>query len=122
MTNKSIQITINNRTFNARLNITPTVEDFLRLLPLKLSLQRYAGHEYYSKLPQKLKIKDVPMTSSAHAGGIYYFDGWSAFTLVYADAEIAPYKVVHLGDLEPEAINLLEKSDTLITTQIETII
>lgn len=120
--NKTIKITIDGNAFTAKLNINRTVEDFLRLLPLELQLQRYAGHEYYGKLPRKLSIKDVPVTSSAHAGGIYYYEGWSAFTLLYGDAEIAPFKVEHLGDMEQEVINFLQKSNTLITAQIEAII
>jgi hypothetical protein len=47
------------------------------MLPLTLKLQRYAGHEYYGTLAQKPGINAVPMTSDAHAGGIYYFNGWN---------------------------------------------
>lgn len=75
---KSIKLTLDGKEYTATLNSNRTVEDILNMLPMELTLQRYAGHEYYSSLPNKPSIQGVPMTSDAHAGGIYYYDGWSA--------------------------------------------
>ena len=116
---KSIELTINGKAFKATLNSNQTVDDLLNMLPLELSLQRYAAHEYYGKLPQKPSVRGVPMTSMAHAGGIYYYDGWTAFTVLYGDASIAPYEVVHIGDVEPGVIDFLQKSGILVNAKIK---
>lgn len=116
---KSIKLTIKGKEFIATLNDNQTVDDILKMLPVELTLQRYAGHEYYSKLSEKPSIKGVPMTSKAHAGGVYYYDGWTAFTVLYGDADIAPYKVVHIGDVQPEIIAHLANLENLVTAKIE---
>ena len=61
------------------------------------------------------------MTSDAHAGGIYYYDGWSAFTILFGDAHIAPYEVVHLGDVNEnvDVIVLLASAGTTVKAKIE---
>ncbi|MDP4201703.1 MAG: cyclophilin-like fold protein [Bacteroidota bacterium] len=118
---KSIRLTIDGKEFSVSLKDNQTVNDILKMLPLELTLQRYAEHEYYGKLPQKPSIKGVLMTSSACAGGIYYYDGWSAFTVLYGDAYIAPYEVVHIGDVEPTVIEFLKNSDTHVSAKIEII-
>ena len=82
---------------------------------MELELKRYAGHEYYSSLPQKPAIKGVAMTSDAYSGGLYYFNGWNAFTIVFEDAHIAPYKVVHVGNVDKELIaDLAAEEETVI--------
>lgn len=118
---KLIRLTIDGKEFSVTLKDNQTVSDILKMLPLELSLQRYAGHEYYGTLPQKPSIKDVPMTSSAFAGGIYYYDGWSALTVLYGDAYIAPYEVAHIGDAEPAVVEYLKNSDTHVSAKIEII-
>jgi hypothetical protein len=113
------QITIDGKEYTATLNDNCTVEDILNMLPVELTLQRYAGHEYYSPLPQKPSIKGVPMTSDAHAGGIYYYDGWTAFTVLFSDSNIDPYKVVHLGDVNRDIITQLAESGATVKAKIE---
>ncbi|WP_320053543.1 cyclophilin-like fold protein [uncultured Acetobacteroides sp.] len=118
---RTIRISIEGRKFEASLNSNQTVDDLLKMLPLELTLQRYAGHEYFGKLPQKPSVKGVEMTSYAHAAGIYYYDGWAAFTVLYGDADITPYKVVHLGDLDDEVILFLKNSDALVAAKVEVV-
>jgi hypothetical protein len=118
---KSIKLTLNGKEYTAKLNDNRTVEDILNMLPVELTLKRYAGHEYYSSLPQKPSIKGVPMTSDAHAGGIYYYDGWSAFTVLYGDAHIAPFEVVHIGDVNEDVIFPLAKAGATVEAKIEVI-
>jgi hypothetical protein len=113
------QITIDGIEYTAALNDNCTVEDILNMLPLELTLQRYADHEYYSSLPQKPSVNGVPMTSDAHANGIYYYDGWSAFTVLFVDAHIAPYKVVHIGDVNEDITTQLAASGATVKAKIE---
>jgi len=116
---KSIKLSLDGKVYTATLNDNRTVEDLLTMLPLELTLKRYAGHEYYGILSQKPSITGVPMTSDAHAGGIYYFDGWSAFTVLYGDAHIAPYEVVYIGDVNEDVIEQLAASGSAVKAKIE---
>lgn len=118
---KIIKLTIDGKEYSATLNDNRCVDDIMNMLPLELTLQRYAGHEYYSSLPQKPTIKGVPMTSDAHAGGIYYYDGWSAFTVLFGDAHIAPYRVVHIGDVVEDIITPLSEAGNTVEAKIELI-
>lgn len=116
---KLLKLTIDKKEYTATLNDNRTVEDIMKMLPMELTLQRYAGHEYYSSLPKKPSIKGVPMTSDAHAGGIYYYDGWSAFTVLFGEAHIAPFEVVHIGDLNEDVITPLAKAGATVEAIIE---
>jgi hypothetical protein len=111
---KALKLTIDGKIYTATLNDNQAVKDILNMLPIKLTLQRYAGHEYYGRLSKKPSIKGVQMTSDAHAGGIYYFDGWGAFTVLYGDAHIAPFEVAHIGDVNEDIISsLISAGDTV---------
>jgi len=116
---KLIKLTIDGQEYTATLNDNRTVEDILNMLPMELTLKRYDGHEYYSSLPEKPSIKGVPMTSVAHAGGIYYYDRWAAFTVLYRDAHIAPFEVVHIGDVNEDVITSLAAAGATVEARIE---
>ena len=118
---RSIRLTIDGKEYTATLNDRCTAEDILNMLPMELTLKRYAGHEYYSSLSQKPSIKGVPMTSDAHAGGIYYYDGWSAFIVLFGDAHIAPFEVVHIGDVNEDVITLLTSAGDTVDARVELI-
>jgi len=114
-----VKILLDGKVYDATFNDNPTANDILKMFPLDLTLQRFAGHEYYCVLPQKPSVKDVTTTSEAHAGGIYYFEGWNAFTIVFGDANVAPYKVVHLGDVQSNIVSQLTFADNLVDIKIE---
>ena len=118
---KSLKLTMGGKDFTVRLNDNQTVKDILTMLPMELTLQRYDGHEYYSSLPEKPSITGIPMTSHAHAGGIYYYDGWNAFTVLFGDAQIAPFKVVHIGDVNEDIITPLISAGATVKAKIEVI-
>ena len=60
------------------------------------------------------------MTSDVYAGSIYYYDGWNALTVFYGDAHIAPFKVVHIGDVEgKEIISFLAEAGIKVETKIK---
>ncbi|WP_297420873.1 cyclophilin-like fold protein [Clostridium sp.] len=120
--NRSIRLTIDDKEYAATLNDNRTVEDILNMLPMELTLKRYAGHEYYSSLPQKPSISGVPMTSDAHAGGIYYYDRWSAFTILYGNAHIALFEVVHIGDVNEDVITQLTAAGDTVDAKIELVL
>ncbi len=113
-----LKIMMNGRGYTAELNDNVTAQDIAGMLPLEMNLRRYAEHEYYCPLTKKPSIKDAPMTSDAHAQGIYYYDGWSAFTILFGDAHIAPFKVVHIGDIA-EDVSYLASAGDMVKTSIE---
>jgi hypothetical protein len=111
---KNLKVTIDGKMYTAKLNDNQTVKDILNMLPIKITLQRYDGHEYYVRLSKKPTINGVEVTSDAHAGGIYYYDGWGAFTVLYGDAHIAPFEVVHIGDVNEDIVShLMNAADTV---------
>ncbi len=117
-----MKLIINKNEFIVTLNNNKTVKDILEMFPLELELERYANHEYYGVLPKKPSIEGVPMTSNAYAENIYYYDGWNAFTVLYGDAQIDPFKVVHIGKVDNESIiELLKYSENTITAKLKTI-
>ena len=59
------------------------------------------------------------MTSDAHAGSIYYFEGWNTFTILFGDAHIAPYEVAHIGDVKEDIISFLAAVSGIVTAKIE---
>lgn len=118
---RTLKLTIDGKVYTAVLNDNCTVNDIIDMLPMDLTLQRYAGHEYYSSLAKKPSIKGAPMTSDAHSNGIYYYDGWSAFTVLFGDAHIAPFKVVHIGDVIEDVASHLSTAGEKVTARIEII-
>ena len=90
-------INVEGTDYAAELNGNATSSDIAAMLPLTLSMQRFAEHEYYAELPARPSIEGVPATSHIEAGGIYYWEGWNAFVLNYIDSDIAPYEVVQVG-------------------------
>jgi len=115
-----MRLIINGNEFTATLNDNLTVDELKAMLPLDLTLQHYARHEYYSPLPKHLSQRGVKMTSTAHAQGIYYYDGWKAFTVLYGGAQIAPFEVVHIGDVNEDVATFLRESQSdTVSARIE---
>ena len=114
-----MELKLDGKSYTVKLNENKTVRDILDMLPLTLHLQRRGGHEYYDALPEKPEIAGVPMTSNAHAKGIYYYDGWTAFTVLFGGANISPFRVVHIGDVvEDEIIEHLKKAGETVLAEV----
>jgi len=75
-------------------------------LPLTLTFKQNGRHEYFGQLPTTI---DDPqqLTSQVVAGGIYFFQDWQAFSLNYADRDIAPYQVSYLGRFPAALVSIL---------------
>lgn len=107
---KTMKITIGDKSFNVTLDENRTASEIAKHLPLELDMVEFAGHEYYAELPF-VPFFDKERTSHLKAGHIYYWDGWNSFVVNYKEADIAPYKSVHIGAIEgEEASQLLAKS------------
>ena len=59
------------------------------------------------------------MTSNAYTGGIYYYDGWSEFTVLFDDSHIAPFEVVYIGDVNEDVISPLAEAGATVEARIE---
>lgn len=70
------------------------------LCPMELNMERSGRHEYYAGLPKAVKPHDAKSTSVVYRGGVYYFNAWNALALVFEDADIRPYSVHVVGEME----------------------
>ena len=114
-----MRITINRKSFAVTLADNTLSQSISAMCPIKLNMSRSGGHEYYAALPKKVNTAGAPETSLVHRGGIYYFAVWNAFSLVFKDADIAPYSVHIVGEAEDELVSVLEHSDGTITITME---
>lgn len=114
-----IRLTIDGKEFTATFNDNRTAEDITDMMPMELTLQRFNDHEYYSTLPKKPSVKGAATTSDAHAGGIYYYEGWNAFTILFNDAHIAPFRVVHVGDVNEDIIAPLAAAGATVEAKMD---
>lgn len=115
---ESMKVIMNNKEYDVELDDNDTTKDILENMPLELTLQRYAEHEYYSSLSFTPKF-DANRTSNIKAGHIYYWDGWNAFVINFEDYDINPYKVVHIGEIKDKSIvDLLENGEENISAKV----
>lgn len=99
----SMQILIDGKTYAAALEDNVTARDIAARLPLELDMKRFGGHEFYAELPFRPEFA-AERTSQVKAGHLYYWDGWNAFVVNYIDSDIAPYEVVHLGEIGDKSV------------------
>jgi hypothetical protein len=57
-------------------------------------------------------------TTKAHAGELMYFGGWNCLSLLFADADVAPYQLVKIGEFDREIVSLLKKSGSSVKVEI----
>ena len=75
-------------------------EEIVSLCPMELNMERSGGHEYYARLPKPVRAHDAGSTAIVYRGGVSYFDAWNALALVFEDADIRPYSVHVVGEME----------------------
>ena len=113
-----MKIIWNQKEYEVILDHNTTVDHIVSQLPLKLTFQEYASHEYYSELPFT-PVFDQTRTTFVKAGHLYYWDGWNAFVFNYIDSDISPYHVVHIGGFKDHSIiKELEKAEKYIELEV----
>jgi hypothetical protein len=70
--NMKINLKISGKTLTATLADNPTAQDFVSLLPLKVSMNDLFGREKYGDLPRGIS-ETGPRTHSYHVGDIAYW-------------------------------------------------
>lgn len=116
---RRLRLTIDGQICHAVLAEGPLAEQLATLCPFAAEFQCQGGHEYYTRLPQKLRQEGSPMTSKVRRNQITYFEGWNVLSLSFQDADIAPYTVAHVGMLEEDATDLLETAGGVISVRCD---
>jgi hypothetical protein len=80
-----IRLTINGNAVTATLIENATARDFLRLLPMTLTLEDYASTEKINYLPRKLSTAGAPAGSDPSVGDIAYYAPWGNLAIFYKD-------------------------------------
>ena len=114
----TMKLTIDGHVFNVNTNEDPLVAQIAAMCPLSLEFSRSGNHEYYSRLPRKVDESNSTKTTKAHAGKLMYFGGWNCLSLLFADADVAPYQLVKIGEFDREMVSLLKKSDSSVKVEI----
>lgn len=114
-------IILNDQPYEVALENNATATDILAMLPLNGTFSRFGGHEFYMELPSTPAFAKE-RTSQIKAGHVYYWDGWNAFVINYIDWDIAPYEVVHVGEIIDQTImDVLAHTEDTITLGVESI-
>lgn len=114
-----LKVIISRQTFHVKTCNDPMVEQIVDMCPMELTFSRSGNHEYYSRLPQRANDGNSEQTSEAHQNELMYFGGWNCLSLLFDSVNVAPYKLVKLGDFEEDAASLLKKSADSIKVKIE---
>jgi len=80
-----IRLTINGKSTTATLIDSPTVRDFLALLPLTLLFDDSASTEKIAYLPKKLSTQGAPAGVDPDVGDITYYAPWGNLAIFYRD-------------------------------------
>lgn len=94
-------------------------KEIANLCPMELTMERSGGHEYYARLPKTVKLHNAKSTSIVYRGGVYYFDAWNALALVFEDADICPYSVHVVGEMEGNLPQILKEAKNRIQIRFD---
>lgn len=115
--NMKIKISFNNTELTATMFDNPTTRDFIKLLPLTLKLDDYAGTEKVGILPKKLSLKDGPSGSDPSIGDIAYYSPWGNLAIFYRNFSFASGLII-MGKLDT-GISILKNCEDPCVIKIE---
>ena len=98
-----MKIYIDNHGYEILLDDNKTANDIFENMSDTISLEKYAGHEYTTRLDFE-PYEHNEQTPNLIAGHIYYWAPGNAFVINYADTNIAPYVSVHVGEFVDKSI------------------
>ncbi|CAD6366115.1 cyclophilin-like fold protein [Shewanella putrefaciens] len=111
-----IRIIIASTVLTATLENTDVGRDFVKLLPLELTLADYNGTEKIADLPARLSNKEAPEGYPPKVGDIAYFAPWGNLAFFYHDFTYSR-GLVRLGHIDGSIEYLIGDSD--INVRIE---
>ena len=100
-----LKMTIGQDEYIATLIDSKAVEGFITQLPLKLTLQDYAGAEKISDLPTRLSAEGSPPGTAASIGDLAYYAPWGNLAIFYKSSGFAS-GLIKLGSIEHNAKKL----------------
>lgn len=109
-----LKITVDGEVYHATLLDIPLSNQILSICPFEADYQRSGSHEYYTMLPKKVSQNGCVGTTKVEKNRLYYFEGWNALSIVFADTNIEPYKVVYLGDIEEDMLPQMQAKGSRI--------
>lgn len=80
-----IKITAGNETIPAMLEDNPSSRDFVKMLPLTLTMTDYNGTEKIATLPQRLSTLNAPDGFVPQAGDLAFYAPWGNIAIFYKD-------------------------------------
>lgn len=113
-----VKIYIDNKEYEVLLDDNKTANDIFENISDTISLEKYAGHEYTTRLDFE-PYEESEQTPNLIAGHIYYWAPGNAFVINYADTNIAPYISVHIGEFVDKSVcDVLRAGNQNITINI----
>jgi hypothetical protein len=106
-----IRISASDVSLDVTLDDTPTARDFVRLLPLRLTLEDYASTEKIAMLPRKLSVEGAPAGSDPEEGDFSYYAPWGNLALFYRDFGYSS-GLVRLGRMQGD-LGMLRRARSL---------
>lgn len=100
-----LKMTIGQDEYIAKLIDSKAVEGFITQLPLKLTLQDYAGTEKIGDLPARLSAEGSPPGTAASIGDLAYYAPWGNLAIFYKSSGYAS-GLIKLGSIEYNAKKL----------------
>lgn len=94
-----VAVHANGATLLITLDSNETSKDFMRLLPLELMLEDYAGTEKISYLPRKLSTRKAPLGYLPRTGDVAYYAPWGNLALYHKDFDYSP-GLIRLGHVQ----------------------
>ncbi|PGO22316.1 hypothetical protein CN984_26650 [Bacillus cereus] len=99
MSNILVKLKFANEEVMVRMEDTPVAQDFLSLLPMKFTIEDYAGTEKVSYLPRKLSTENAPKGIEAKRGDFNYYAPWGNLAIFYEDFRFSN-GLIKLGTIE----------------------
>lgn len=103
-TEMKIKILVGEKTFNATLENNPTTQEFIKKLPLEITMTELNGNEKYFKFAENFPTNDEKI-SEIHSGDLMLYNG-NYLVIFYKDFPTS-YRYTRLGKIE-NAENLSE--------------
>ena len=104
--------------FHATLLDNPLSDSIAAMCPFILKYMKRDG-EFFAALPEKPATAGGKSTTDAQKNGLYYFEGWNAFSLVFRNSSTAPFEIYHVGDFEEDIAAMLEEANSYVYINCE---
>jgi hypothetical protein len=113
-----IKLNLNDKEYVVSVDDNKTASDIFENISDTISLEKYAGHEYTTRLDFE-PYEHNEQTPNLIAGHIYYWAPGNAFVINYTDTNIAPYISVHIGEFVDKSVcDVLRAGNQNITINI----